>query len=229
MATKSQPSYYAILPAAVRYDSELMDKAKLIYAEISALANREGYCYATNKYFADLYAISTRQVITIIGNLEAKGYVKIDREGSKRKIYLHSAHWVKKTSQEGEENFTSRGEENFTQNIINNNNKNNIPYTPEFERWYARYPNKFNKRQTFKNWLTALKTYSVKDLYNALLAYERYIQQNNVNPEYITRSTNFLGRKGEFVGWLEQDVGAPQNTDTPEQNTEFSDRLRRFT
>lgn len=68
---KETPGYYAIIPATVRY-SDLIPNAKLLYGEITALCNKEGYCYASNSYFADLYGVDIKQVSRWIGNLSDK-------------------------------------------------------------------------------------------------------------------------------------------------------------
>ena len=85
-----KPGYWAVLPAAIRYDPELPASAKLLYAEISSLTDQRGYCYATNAYFEKLYELSERTVIRLIRALEAAGYLRIeDNNGGKdqRRLY----------------------------------------------------------------------------------------------------------------------------------------------
>ena len=64
------PGYYAIIPATVRYDDRLTPNAKLLYGEITALSNKEGYCWAGNAYFANLYGVTKTSISTWIGNLK---------------------------------------------------------------------------------------------------------------------------------------------------------------
>ena len=79
-------SYYAIIPAKVRYDKSLSANAKLLYGEITALCNDKGYCWSTNKYFSDLYGVSQTSISKWISTLVSKGYLfvkMIYREGTK--------------------------------------------------------------------------------------------------------------------------------------------------
>jgi hypothetical protein len=70
-----KPGYYAVLTANVRYDNELPPNVKLMYAEITALSDKDGYCTAGNKYFADLYDVKVGTVSGWISLLVDKGYI----------------------------------------------------------------------------------------------------------------------------------------------------------
>lgn len=83
---EEKPNYYAVIPAEVRYDKELKDKAKLLYGEITSLSDKFGYCYASNKYFANLYEVDLSTISRLIKNLVDRGYIKttlIYKEGTK--------------------------------------------------------------------------------------------------------------------------------------------------
>lgn len=93
---KIQPSFYANIPANVRYDKKLCANAKLLYGEITALTNKNGYAWAGNEYFADLYEVSLKTVSRWVSQLETEGYIKrvmIYKENSKeikqRHIYIN--------------------------------------------------------------------------------------------------------------------------------------------
>ena len=76
MEENNNPNYFGILPANVRYDKKLKPMEKILYTEITALANSKGYCYATNSYFANLYDVHKNTAGTWINNLEKLGYIK---------------------------------------------------------------------------------------------------------------------------------------------------------
>ena len=91
---EGSPGYYAVIPAPIRYDDKIPANAKLLYGEISALIGPEGYCYATNSYFAGLYKLSERTVSGLISTLQDHKYiiVVVDRDKSgkvdRRRILL---------------------------------------------------------------------------------------------------------------------------------------------
>ena len=80
------PNYYAILTSDVRYCPDLSAQEKLLFAEITALTNKDGVCFAGNKYFADLYGLSTVTISRQISALEKEGFIKIEYEKSGAKV-----------------------------------------------------------------------------------------------------------------------------------------------
>jgi hypothetical protein len=98
MPQREKPSFYSVMPATVRYCKDLSPQEKLLYSEITALANKEGYCWATNTYFADLFGLHKITVSKQISRLAEYGFVRIEtvyRSDSKqiqeRRIYVSSA------------------------------------------------------------------------------------------------------------------------------------------
>ena len=94
MNHKEKPNYYAIIPATVRYDNQLKYVEKVLYAEITILANKYGYYYAQNKYFANLYNVTVVSVSRWIAHLKELGYIKVEivrnenKQITSRNIYI---------------------------------------------------------------------------------------------------------------------------------------------
>ena len=72
-----KPSYYAIIPADVRY-SNLKPNAKLLYGEITALSSKEGYCFATNNYFAKLYNVTKNTISLWVSQLNKEAFISVE-------------------------------------------------------------------------------------------------------------------------------------------------------
>ena len=73
-----KPNYYAILSAEVRYDNRLRPNVKLLYAEITALCNMNMECFASNRYFSELYGKSKGSISGWINELVKYGYVSAE-------------------------------------------------------------------------------------------------------------------------------------------------------
>ena len=89
---KENPNYYAILSAEVRYDNNLKANSKLLYADITALCNMNAECFATNRYFANLYGKSKGAISGWISELVKNGYIKVSytyKEGGKEILHRY--------------------------------------------------------------------------------------------------------------------------------------------
>ncbi|NCU28900.1 MAG: helix-turn-helix domain-containing protein [Candidatus Moranbacteria bacterium] len=112
---EEKPNYYSILTADVRYDTKLSPTAKILYSEITALSNKNGYCTASNGYFSKLYSLTIRSISNAISTLKEQGYIQVvqvvsNKEVIERKIYPLSS---PKTSIPLEKNFYTPMEKNF--------------------------------------------------------------------------------------------------------------------
>jgi hypothetical protein len=103
-----KPAYYSILTARVRY-APISAAAKVMFSEITALAQVSGYCYAGNAYFAELYQVTDRQVRNWLRELQLLSAIRIENVDGQRRIYVlddpSMAEGRKKISGGAEKNF----------------------------------------------------------------------------------------------------------------------------
>ena len=133
---ENKRSYYAVIPANVRYDRSIPAAAKLLYGEISALCNQDGRCRAENSYFENLYEVSSRTVQTWINALVTAGYVYREfvptADGkATTKRYLSIVDMpsnfvgVRKNLHGGNEEIFAEDTKNFSPLYMNNTNEYN--------------------------------------------------------------------------------------------------------
>lgn len=128
-----KPSYYAVIEAEVRYDKNLSSTAKLIYAEITALTQKEGYAWATNKYFADNFELSASQVSRIVSQLAEYGYISVEIEDKyRRKITLRKN---VKPLRKNAGGVTQKAQGGVTQKAQDNNTSYNTKTNRAFDKY----------------------------------------------------------------------------------------------
>ena len=128
-----KPGYFAVLPASVRYDTTLRPAAKLLYAEISALCNKYGYCTASNTYFSTLYDASKKSVEGWMKQLKDAGYIRLEVFRDESNTVINRKIWITdssvtpplKNQDTSPKNLGEPPLKNYSHN--NTRNNNNIP------------------------------------------------------------------------------------------------------
>lgn len=128
MEEKQNIGYYSIIPATILYNKKLKANQKILYAVITSLSNKEGYCFASNKYLAEKLNVGANTVSGWITDLRRKNLVQVElirndkQEIIQRRIYIKDIpyNFYKEClyTKKEEESILQKWEEN---NIINNN------------------------------------------------------------------------------------------------------------
>lgn len=159
-------SYYAVIPANVRYDKTLTPNAKILFGEITALFDENGCCYANNKYFAELYEVSETSVSKWIKQLTDRGYIFSQTSCDNRCLSIY------------QNNINKTQENNF--DIIRVKNKNDDKcYEELFEKVWKLYPNKKGKGQVSKSKKKELNTIGYEQLERCIKRYVAELKKDD--------------------------------------------------
>lgn len=224
-----QPNYYAIIPSNVRYDKDLSPNAKLLYGELTALCNQNGYCWASNDYFAQLYGVSKISVSKWVSQLKEKGYIFVEmnyKEGTKEILNRH----IRLVNEPIKENFNTsqrkvkapikeKFKDNNTSNTTINNTYNNIDQMSSktedkervknsFESIWKLYPKKQGKDISFKAYKKAIKD-GVTDerIIKGIEDYKKQIEIQRTETQFIKQGSTFFNQRcylDEFVTTTKQ-------------------------
>ncbi|MHC5226916.1 helix-turn-helix domain-containing protein [Enterococcus sp. LJL99] len=223
MDKRINKSYYAIIPAEVRYDKNLIPSAKLLYGEITALCNEKGYCWASNDYFANLYSVSKTSVKKWLKSLENNGYIKRSvsyKEGGQE----IDTRWITIVTEPRQEKLPpprqEKGPDNNTlfNNIINNTENKNIKeqkpsikeLTERFNILWKLYPNKKGKEKAFKFYQKAIKEGANDDeIREGIENYTKEINFKRTNKQYIAHGSTWFNNRR----WKDEyEFGTTSNT-----------------
>jgi len=124
---KEKVGHYSIIPSEILYNKELKPNEKLLYAMISSLACKEGYCFATNKYFAEEIGVHYKTVSSWISDLRDKNFIKVEILRNENKRIIQRRIYIKDVLyplNNGYINQSKNGQA-IHQNTENNNIRNN--------------------------------------------------------------------------------------------------------
>ena len=218
---KERPGYYAVIPADVRYDDRIPANAKLLYGEISALTDMNGFCFAGNGYFAQLYGLSERTITSLIKSLKDNGHIEVDlkKDGSgkiiSRRIWLRVSvangqpveenfYTPRKNFQEGIENLC--GDINTSINDIDIKEKNKKEKSTKKKDTPPKTD--FDPMPQFVEWIA--HTFSAQEpaAKNALyLAITRFVQNRVALKKPYKTAGAVTGICNKLVKYAKADVG----------------------
>ena len=199
---KEKPSYYAIIPAEVRYSKKLTPNAKLLYAEITALCNMNGKCTASTEYFCRLYEVSRVSIQKWLKNLEENNYinrVNIYKPYSKQ----IDCRLITLVNIPSKEKFTDNTNINITNTNLTDSNKKAFFKKPTVEEVHQYCNERKNKvcADAFidfyesKDWMVGSN--KMKNWKACVRTWEKREDRNNNNND---RSTAHWHKKGQDYG-----------------------------
>lgn len=198
-----EPNYYAIIPASVRYDKNLLKGSTLLYGEITALSNKKGFCWASDSYFAELYGVDKRSIQRWLSSLEDNGYIKriVERDGKQIKnrfIKLCDKNvttLTTKTSYPSDKNVSTPSDKNVRENNTSINTTNNN--TSRFESVWELYPKKAGKSNAKKAFDKAIKSgVSVELIKQKISEYNQQIAFKKTDRQYIKNGSTWFNQAG---------------------------------
>ncbi|HCC5676761.1 helix-turn-helix domain-containing protein [Staphylococcus aureus] len=199
-----QPSYYSIITANVRYDNRLTDGEKLLFAEITSLSNKYGYCTASNGYFATLYNVVKETISRRISNLTKFGYLKIEiiKEGNEvkqRKMYPLTQSSIP-IDANVKENNTSINITRLNNTSINNNSATDVTHE-QFEEWWKLYDKKKDKKMSFTKFKSCLKKHSFEQIMQGTREYLKTItdKQYQKYPKTFLTNESYMNDYSEEI------------------------------
>lgn len=77
------------IPKEIWLSEKLSIMEKVLFVEIHSLDNEDG-CYASNRFFADFFRVSERQIRTYIGTLKDKGFITVTIKNQYDRV-IHAA------------------------------------------------------------------------------------------------------------------------------------------
>lgn len=215
-------------------DKDIKNELALLLI-ISSLCAKEGYCFASNKYFAELFAIEEETISRKIKKLELKNYISIEYEKRGTQVLSRKIR-LTKISMDRYQKYQWTIDENVKDNniSINNTSINNIIINNIYEYIEQNFGRTLSpiEYEEISNWEdNELTRYAIKQavisnkcgikyIARILNAYEReniktvqqaqerereYVEAKKKKPQKKEYKTAYENRQGVYKRFLEKD------------------------
>lgn len=184
-------------------DEKIKNELRLLLI-ISSLCAEKGYCYASNKYFVDLFNEDESTISRKIKKLEDKGYIEVEYKKKGCEIVSRKIRLTKMSIHDWQKNQSTIDknvkENNISINNISNNNKKEIYKEKElkemFEDVWNLYPNKKGKTNAYRDFSKALKDgVPLETIQQGLEAYIKYIEIERIEPKFIKNGSTWFHQR----------------------------------
>lgn len=211
---KSMNNGYSICFNEWALDSDIKNELNLLLI-ISSLTAEKGYCFASNKYFAELFETNETLISRKIKKLEKKKYIIIEYEKKGSQIVSRKIRLSKMITVDYRKSKSSIIENDKDNNISINNtriNKYSKPTLEEVENYCKERnnnvdPKKFYDYYEVNNWIDN-KGNKVRNWKQKVITWEKH------NPDNI-----------ELPSWFNKDIKASA---TDEEQEEMKNILKEF-
>lgn len=184
-------------------DEKIKNELRLLLI-ISSLCAEKGYCYASNKYLADLFNETEISISRKINNLSKNNYISIEYEKRGCEITSRKIRLTKLLTDDYQNCYSTINknvkENNISNNNISNNNKKEIYKEKElkemFEDVWNLYPNKKGKTNAYRDFSKALKDgVPLETIQQGLETYIKYIEIERVEPKFIKNGSTWFHQR----------------------------------
>lgn len=172
-------------------DKEIKNELNLLLI-ISSLCAREGYCYASNKYLAELFNITEISISNKIKKLEKENYIEIEYEKRGCEVISRKIR-LKNILIDDYKKIIPTIKKDFKDNNISNNNTSN-------NNIYIKHGTYKRVKLTEKEYTRLINEFGKDFIDKQIELLDEYIQSNNNKNKYT--DFNLVLRKSIRNNWF---------------------------
>ena len=126
-----------LIPVSALSDNRISSLEKLLLVHIISLCKKNGYCWATNKYFMNIYGYSKQTISKSINHLASLSYINLENHNENNNSYkriIRISQVLNKSLNSIKENYNTSIQPKFKYN--NKSNINNKYYKDDLGNEY---------------------------------------------------------------------------------------------